>query len=79
MSVPEHLRDAHYPGAKKLGHGQGYKYAHEYPEHFVAQDYLGAVRHYYEPTDQGREKQIKERVDKWRAQLDQAKSGKSGV
>ena len=42
LPVPEHLRDAHYQGAKRLGHGEGYKYAHDYPEHFVAQDYLGA-------------------------------------
>lgn len=74
LSVPEHLRDTHYPGAKKLGHGQGYEYAHDHPGHFVAQDYLGAVRHYYHPTEQGREKQIKERVENWRKQLDQAKS-----
>ena len=73
LPVPDHLRDAHYPGAKKLGHGEGYRYAHDHPDHFVAQDYLGAVRHYYEPTEQGREKQIKERVEKWRAQLDAAK------
>jgi putative ATPase len=73
--VPDHLRDAHYPGAKKLGHGEGYLYAHDHPDHFVAQDYLGAVRHYYEPTEQGREKQIKERVEKWRTQLDAAKKG----
>jgi putative ATPase len=73
LPVPEHLRDAHYPGAKKLGHGEGYKYAHDHPEHFVAQDYLGAVRHYYQPTEQGKEKEIKERVDKWRAALDGAK------
>ena len=37
----EHLRDAHYQGAKRLGHGEGYQYAHDHPEHFVAQDYLG--------------------------------------
>jgi putative ATPase len=73
LPVPEHLRDAHYPGAKKLGHGEGYQYAHDHPGHFVAQDYLGAVRRYYEPTEQGSEKQIKERVDKWRAQLDAVK------
>ena len=73
LPVPDHLRDAHYPGAKRLGHGEGYKYAHDHPEHFVAQDYLGAVRHYYQPTEQGREKQIKERVDRWRTQLDEAK------
>jgi putative ATPase len=70
LAVPEHLRDAHYKGAERLGHGQGYQYAHDHPEHFVAQDYLGATRRYYEPSDQGVEKKIKERVEKWRAELD---------
>jgi putative ATPase len=67
LPVPEHLRDAHYQGAKRLGHGKGYKYAHDFPEHYVAQDYLGATKRYYEPSDQGTEKKIKERVEKWRA------------
>jgi putative ATPase len=69
MAVPEHLRDAHYPGAKRLGHGAGYEYAHDAKDHFVAQDYLGADKVYYEPTEQGVEKKIKERVEKWRAQF----------
>lgn len=73
LPVPEHLRDAHYPGAKKLGHGQGYEYAHDHPGHFVAQDYLGQVRRFYEPTDQGREKEIKERLERWRSRLDASK------
>src|SRR5204862_2051173 len=68
LPVPEHLRDSHYAGAKRLGHGEGYKYAHDFPGHFVAQDYLGAAKRYYEPTEQGAEKKIKERVEKWRAQ-----------
>ena len=68
LPVPEHLRDAHYQGAKRLGHGEGYKYAHDFPGHFVAQDYLGAARQYYEPSDQGAEKNIKARLQKWRAQ-----------
>jgi putative ATPase len=67
LAVPEHLRDANYPGAERLGHGEGYQYAHDHPDHFVAQDYLGAAKRYYEPTDQGVEKKIKERVEKWRA------------
>src|SRR4029079_14900693 len=58
LAVPEHLRDAHYPGAKRLGHGEGYKYAHEFPGHIVQQDYLGAAKHYYSPTEQGSEKKI---------------------
>src|SRR5438552_6781374 len=66
LPVPEHLRDASYRGAKRLGHGEGYKYAHDFPEHFVAQDYLGADKRYYEPTEQGVEKKIKERVERWR-------------
>ncbi len=66
LPVPEHLRDAHYPGAKRLGHGQGYKYAHDFPGHFVAQDYLGALRQYYVPTEQGTEKKLKDRLQKWR-------------
>jgi putative ATPase len=69
LAVPEHLRDAHYRAAKKLGHGTGYEYAHSHPDHFVAQDYIGAERRYYEPTDQGTEKKIRERVEKWRAEF----------
>ena len=72
LPVPEHLRDASYRGAKRLGHGEGYQYAHDHPEHFVVQDYLGADKRYYEPTEQGVEKKIKERVEKWRAQFSQA-------
>jgi putative ATPase len=75
LPVPEHLRDAHYAGAKRLGHGQGYAYSHDAPGHFVAQEYLGALRHYYQPTEEGAEKAIKERVDRWRQQLDQLKPG----
>jgi putative ATPase len=73
LPVPEHLRDAHYKGAKRLGHGQGYEYAHSHPDHFVAQDYLGAAKRYYEPGDQGVEKKIKERLEQWRKQLDAAR------
>ena len=73
LAVPEHLRDASYRGAKRLGHGEGYQYAHDHPGHFVAQDYLGADKRYYEPTEQGVEKKIKERVEKWRAQFSLSK------
>ena len=69
IPVPEHLRDAHYKGAERLGHGQGYQYAHEGQDHFVAQDYLGVDKIFYQPTDQGVEKKIKERVERWRAQF----------
>ncbi|MFY9525496.1 MAG: replication-associated recombination protein A, partial [Limnochordia bacterium] len=63
--VPVHLRDTHYSGAAKLGHGKGYKYPHDYPHHYVGQDYLPEnVRDqkFYRPSDQGREKVIKERL-----------------
>lgn len=66
-TVPSHLRDAHYSGAKELEHGVGYLYAHNFPHHYVEQQYLpdelvGEV--YYEPTEEGYEKQIGEHL-KW--------------
>ncbi|MBI3417156.1 MAG: replication-associated recombination protein A [Verrucomicrobia bacterium] len=67
LAVPEHLRDAHYAGAQRLGHGAGYQYSHDHSDHFVPQDYLTEARRYYEPTEQGVEKKIKERLEKWRA------------
>lgn len=67
MPVPVHLQDRHYKGAAKLGHGEGYKYVHDYPKHYVKQQYLpdgmeGTV--FYEPSDNGYEKQIKAHM-KW--------------
>jgi putative ATPase len=78
LAVPEHLRDGHYAGAKKLGHGVGYKYAHDGKDHFVPQDYLGADKIYYEPTEQGVEKKIKERVEKWRAEFIEKRKATDG-
>jgi putative ATPase len=69
LPVPQALRDASYAGARRLGRGQDYQYAHDFPGHFVAQDYLGAARRFYEPTEQGSEKKIKERLEKWRSQI----------
>ena len=66
LEVPKHLKDASYPGAKKLGHGEGYKYAHDYKNHYVEQEYIPEKRIYYEPTDIGYEKKIKEYLDKLR-------------
>ena len=62
--VPTHLKDGHYKGAAKLGHGEGYKYAHDYPGHYVDQEYMPHEAVYYEPTLQGYEARIKERMDK---------------
>jgi len=75
--VPEHLRSAAYKGAERLGHGKGYEYAHDGKGHFVAQDYLGVDKTFYEPTEQGVEKKIKERLEKWREQF-KATRGKTG-
>ncbi len=60
--VPPHLMDAHYKGSKKLGHGIGYKYAHDYPNHYVKQQYLPEElegTRFYEPGDLGYEKEVK--------------------
>jgi len=62
-NVPSHLRDGSYAGAQKLGHGQGYKYAHDYPDHYVPQEYMPFKAVYYEPTEIGHEKKIKERLE----------------
>jgi putative ATPase len=75
LPVPEHLRDASYKGAKRLGHGEGYQYAHDFEGHFVPQDHLGADRRFYEPSDQGVEKKIKERVQHWRALAAKGREG----
>jgi len=63
--IPPHLQDAHYKSAAKLGHGTGYLYAHDYPMHYVKQQYLPDTlvgRRFYEPTDNGYEKHISEHM-----------------
>lgn len=62
-AVPPHLMDSHYKGAKELGHGTGYKYAHDYPKHYVKQQYLPdnlIGSRFYIPSDNGYEKNIQE-------------------
>ena len=71
LPVPVHLRDAHYPGAKRLEHGEGYRYAHDGEDGWVDQDYLGVERTYYEPVDRGFEAELKERLDALRALRDE--------
>ncbi len=64
-AIPPHLQDAHYKSAAKLGHGTGYLYAHDYPMHYVKQQYLPDTlvgRKFYEPTDNGYEKNINEHM-----------------
>ncbi len=68
-TVPPHLQDAHYDGAGKLGHGEGYLYAHDFPEHYVKQQYLPDEligETFYEPGTLGYEKTMKERLDRLR-------------
>ncbi|MGN1166436.1 MAG: replication-associated recombination protein A [Lachnospiraceae bacterium] len=65
-TVPAHLQDAHYKGSKALGRGTGYKYAHDYPNHYVKQQYLPeeiAGERFYEPSDNGHEKEISHWMD----------------
>lgn len=67
--VPVHLRDSHYRGARHLGHGQGYQYPHDFPGNYVPQDYVpeGATSGpYYEPTENGFEAEIQDRLQRWR-------------
>lgn len=62
LPVPMHLKDSHYSGAERLGHGEGYQYAHAAPEGWVDQDYLGVEKTYYEPVDRGYESEIRKRL-----------------
>ena len=64
-TVPVHLQDKHYGGAEKLGHGVGYLYAHDFPEHYVKQQYLPdelVGREFYRPSDNGYEKKKKKKM-----------------
>jgi len=70
LSVPPHLRDAHYKGADRLGHGKGYQYPHDYPGHFVEQAYLPEKRRYYEPSDQGAEAAIRDRLKRLKGDVE---------
>ncbi len=69
LPVPVALRDAHYPGAKSLGHGRDYLYAHDSADGVVQQDYLGVERDYYEPVDRGFERELGERLRELRAKV----------
>lgn len=71
IPVPKHLKDSHYYGAGKMGFGDGYKYPHNSPTGYVVQDYLGQGpgKKYYQPKDLGREKFIKEYLQKLKEQL----------
>ncbi len=74
-TVPKHLRDANYPGAKQFGHGDGYVYPHDHPGHFAPQEYLPEgtkSQRYYEPGELGYEKKIKARLEEWEKRREEA-------
>ncbi|MCE5340219.1 MAG: replication-associated recombination protein A [Planctomycetaceae bacterium] len=74
MPVPKHLKDSHYAGAKKQGYGTEYKYPHDFPNGYVKQQYLPEDAQYYTPTDRGREKIMKEYLQKLENLLKQERS-----
>ncbi len=85
IPVPKHLKDTAYKGARRLGHGDGYKYPHDFPGHYVEQTYAGGVKgRYYRPDGQGLEKEFMERLNEHRKRSAQekdagtAKGGSSG-
>ncbi len=69
IPVPVHLRDKHYSGAERLGHGQGYEYSHNSEGGVAAQDYLGVEKEYYRPVDRGFEAELIGRLEQIRARL----------
>ena len=75
IPVPRHLQDKHYAGARQLGHGQGYAYAHDAPDGIAAQDYLGVEKRYYEPTDRGLERDLATRLAEIRRRLHEGRRG----
>jgi len=79
-AVPKHLRDSHYRGAEKLGHGMGYKYPHNFEGGFVAQEYLpaGVKKNYYEPKEVGYEKDINRYLERLQALIESAKEDGAG-
>ena len=75
VPVPVHLKDSHYTGAQRLGHGQGYRYSHNEEDGVAAQDYLGVEREYYRPTHRGFEQELADRLEKIREKLRQPPDG----
>jgi putative ATPase len=76
MPVPLHIRNASTPLMEDLGYGKDYKYPHDYPDHFVEEEYLPENlrgRTYYHPTEQGFEREIKRRLEYWRRKKNEKK------
>ena len=81
LPIPTHLQDAHYKGAAKLGHGTGYKYAHDYKNHYVKQQYLPyelAGKKFYEPSWNGYEAKIREHMQRIKTEAQQEKETENG-
>ena len=74
LPVPRHLRSTAYGGHQRLGHGKGYKYAHDFEGGFVDQDYLGVDKTYYRPTDRGFEAEIADRMRRLKERQKQEES-----
>ncbi len=75
LPIPTHLQDAHYKGAAKLGHGTGYKYAHDYKNHYVKQQYLPYElngKEFYSPTGNGYEQKIREHMQRIKKEAEES-------
>ena len=77
IPFPKNLHDRHCRGLTRAGQKFDYKLPHDYPDHFVAQDYLGVDKTFYQPTEQGAEKLVKERVENWRKQFKEERKQKA--
>lgn len=73
QSVPDHLKDNHYKGAHRLGAGIGYKYPHIYNGHYIAQSYMPEKKEYYQPSEEGYEKVIKDRLSRLKKVIERVK------
>jgi putative ATPase len=72
-AVPDCLKDSHYKGSERLGAGTGYKYPHNYKGHYIYQSYMPEKKNYYQPSDEGYEKEIKEKLNRLNRPVEQAK------
>src|SRR5579884_114134 len=79
LAVPKHLRDGHYRGAERLGHGVGYEYSHDCPDAWSAQAYLPEERRYYEPVERGHEAVIRRRLEELRRRRASGGPGERGA
>lgn len=81
LPIPPHLQDAHYKGAAKLGHGLDYKYAHDYPNHYVEQQYLPyelSGKEFYKPSGNGYEQKIREHMKRIKEEAKREREGTAG-